>query len=110
MRSSRLLLSPKHPLPNLELTPGPTPMNSVTTDVCPCCDRAKWHCPGCGTEGSWPAPTPEPAWPVQFAGACPRCKASLTLQISGYKPLTPAASALERALGLPPAAPRQRGK
>jgi hypothetical protein len=88
--------------------PHQTPMNSVSTTVCPCCQTARWFCPGCGTEGHWLAPTPEPAWPVQLNGSCPSCRAKLSLQITGFAALSPAVSALERALGLPPAAPRHR--
>lgn len=85
-------------------------MNSITTTACSCCQTARWFCPSCAEPGSWPLPTAEPAWPVVFAGACPRCNAGLSLRITGYKPLSPAVSALERALGLPPADPRQTRK
>ena len=78
-------------------------MNSICTTVCPCCETARWHCPACGKPGSWPVPSPAPAWPVDFNGACPGCRTKLSLQITGYKPLSPAVSALERALKLPPA-------
>ena len=108
--------APPHPLkppagpPQPGSNPHQAPMShSITATVCRCCSRASWYSPSCGLPGSWPTPTPTPAWPVGLAAACPRCKASLALQITGFAALSPAASALERALGLPPALPRQRG-
>jgi len=81
-------------------------MNSITTAVCSCCDKARWHCPSCGLAGHWPVPSPAPSWPVEFEGACPSCLTPLALRITGYGAVSPAVSALERALKLPPARPR----
>jgi hypothetical protein len=93
-------------LPTLELTPSQPPMNSITTAVCTCCNSARWHCPSCGLPGSWPVPSPAPAWPVEFAGACPSCRTQLALRITGYGALSPGVSALERAFDLPPSRPK----
>jgi hypothetical protein len=73
--------------------PAPTPTNTISTSVCP----------SCGLAGNWPAPSPRPNWPVEFACSCHSCKASLTLKITGYAPQRPEVTALERALKPPPA-------
>ena len=104
-------MKPTAPAPHAGATPSPAPMNAVTTTVCPCCNTARWFCPSCGIPGNWPAPSPAPSWPVELDGTCPSCRASLSLQITGYKALPPAVTALERALGLPPAmGQREHGK
>jgi hypothetical protein len=78
-------------------------MNCISTAVCRCCDKASWNCPSCGLAGHWPVPSPAPAWPVEFAGACPSCRTQLSLRIVGYGAQRPEVAALERALKLPPA-------
>jgi hypothetical protein len=86
----------------------PPPAHHITAKVCSCCGRARWFCPSCSLDGYWPAPTPAPTWPVQFQGACPRCRATAELLIFGDEP-DPAVGALERALQLPPARRPRRG-
>ena len=78
-------------------------MNAITTAVCSCCNTARWFCPSCAMPGDWPAPSPAPSFPVQFVGRCPSCSSSLSLKVTGYGPGAADVSALERALGLPPA-------
>ena len=82
--------------------------HAITARVCSCCGKARWHCPSCATPGHWPMPLIEPTWPVCFEGACPRCKATVALRITGIAPARPELSALERALRLPPASPQRR--
>ena len=85
----------------------PSPMNAITTAMCSCCNTARWFCPSCAMPGHWPVPSPAPSWPVEFVGRCPSCSSSLSLRITGYGPERREVSALERALGLPPATRKQ---
>jgi hypothetical protein len=109
-------------LPTLELTAGRGSIGKETANYLRGFYRFRVEV--LSPRGERPASTPLPASPHQvrpllgqldthpeaalqmWKAACPSCRTKLALRITGYGALSPAVSALERALKLPPARPR----
>jgi hypothetical protein len=92
------------------MTDQPPAYHAIAVKACTCCATARWYCGNCGLPGAWLVPSPAPSWPVYLdKGSCPRCRASLSVQILGYGPERPEVTALERVLRLPPARRHRRG-